>query len=347
MTKTRTKRGHVRVGTEVLDLSATCPERSAPTGREGWDDKTPFSVARVTRETRVGRGCSSHGAEWIGADQGRACIDTPRTGRVSSRASQGRVDEFGARSQKAGSTRPSNPRARGPEHASLRAPRTACPKNERVRIRSHEADIPAESDQAPSNPRIPGTDEDQGRAGRFERPTRQGSQAPRRQHLVEVGVKRDLGRTGESAIGVDAADAVDAVADAGSRRFRPSDRLLDSRDFTRVLRRGRRRSSAELVVVTSEPRPDGQIRDGVAAVARSRLGITVGRKAGPSVKRNRFKRRVREWFRHHRGELRNPLDIVVIARRPGIDLSLADLGERLSRLLGLDRPQGAGKTQDS
>jgi len=92
-------------------------------------------------------------------------------------------------------------------------------------------------------------------------------------------------------------------------------------------------------------------RDGVpvgsAGTEQSRLGITVGRKAGPSVKRNLFKRRVREWFRHHREELHGALDIVVIARRPGIDLSLADLGLRLSSLLGLDHSQPSGKIQDS
>jgi ribonuclease P protein component len=64
------------------------------------------------------------------------------------------------------------------------------------------------------------------------------------------------------------------------------------------------------------------------------------------VKRNRFKRRVREWFRHHRDGLREPVDIVVIARRPGIDLGLAELGDHLSRLLGLESSQVAGKYQD-
>ena len=84
----------------------------------------------------------------------------------------------------------------------------------------------------------------------------------------------------------------------------------------------------------------GAVRSpGAARSPASRLGITVGRKAGPSVKRNLFKRRVREWFRHHRDELQGPLDIVVIARRPGIDLSLAELAVRLSALLGLDQPQ--------
>lgn len=92
--------------------------------------------------------------------------------------------------------------------------------------------------------------------------------------------------------------------------------------------------------MTTERRPDDRTEG-------SRLGITVGRKAGPSVKRNLFKRRVREWFRRHRSELGGPLDIVVIARRPGIDLSLAELAVRMPALLGVKRTQTTEKIRDS
>lgn len=138
--------------------------------------------------------------------------------------------------------------------------------------------------------------------------------------------------------------------------FRRSDRLLDGRDYDRVLKRGRRRSLPELVVVTTPCRPEpprrGDRRDQTKATPRtsSRLGITVGRKAGPSVERNRFKRRVREWFRHHRHRIESPLDIVVIARRPAVGLGLAELGERLAKLLDLSRMEAVqtpGKALES
>jgi ribonuclease P protein component len=153
----------------------------------------------------------------------------------------------------------------------------------------------------------------------------------------------------DGASGSAAEGKAEAAVGVKTGRFQPSDRLLDSRDFTRVLRRGRRRSSSELVVVTTEVRRDGRSspQSGWGESPGSRLGITVGRKAGPSVKRNRFKRRVREWFRHHRDELQGPFDIVVIARRPGIDLSLAQLAVRLSALLGSKRSQTTEKIQDS
>ena len=221
--------------------------------------------------------------------------------------------------------------------------------NERMRIRSHEADISAEPNQAPSNPWVPGTDEDQGRASGVERPPGQGPKAARGQRFFQIGVTRALNGTGGSVADGESEGAADGEDKLGSRQFQRSDRLLDSRDFTRVLRRGRRRSSAELVVVTSESPKEIRGRDQVAFAGppMSRLGITVGRKAGPSVKRNLFKRRVREWFRHHREELPDPLDIVVIARRPGVDLSLAELAIRLSGLLGLKRTQSLEKDQDS
>ena len=217
--------------------------------------------------------------------------------------------------------------------------------NERMRIRGHEADISTEPNQAPSNPWVPGADEDQGRASGLERPPGQGPKTARGQRFFQIGVSRALNGTGGSA-GNGEAGGEDKL---GSRRFQRCDRLLDSRDFTRVLRQGRRRSSAELVVVTSVSRKDVRGRQHVALAGppTSRLGITVGRKAGPSVKRNLFKRRVREWFRHHQGEFPDPVDLVVIARRPGVELSLAELAIRLSGLLGLKRAQGAEKNQDS
>ena len=46
-----------------------------------------------------------------------------------------------------------------------------------------------------------------------------------------------------------------------------------------------------------------------------RLGITVTRKVGGAVRRNRIKRRMREIFRRHRTALAPDLDLVVNAHR--------------------------------
>lgn len=67
----------------------------------------------------------------------------------------------------------------------------------------------------------------------------------------------------------------------------------------------------------------------------SRLGITASRKVGNAVVRNRLKRRLREWFRANRGDLAKPVDLIVMARPEGANLSLPALDRRLRTLLEL------------
>lgn len=133
-------------------------------------------------------------------------------------------------------------------------------------------------------------------------------------------------------------------------RFRRSDRLLDSRDYRRVMRRGRRFANDDLVVI-SAPKVENprKIEDlsapgetggrGTAVLGSNRIGITASRKVGGAVVRNLFKRRMREWFRARREELGSNRDFVVIARRSGAAMSLPELDLCLSGLLKIDPAQ--------
>jgi len=67
--------------------------------------------------------------------------------------------------------------------------------------------------------------------------------------------------------------------------------------------------------------------------AGRRLGVTVSRRVGNAVVRNRVKRGVREWFRHKRGELEEPLEVVVIARQAASKLSAMEISNELNGLL--------------
>jgi ribonuclease P protein component len=83
-------------------------------------------------------------------------------------------------------------------------------------------------------------------------------------------------------------------------------RLSRSADFERVYRRGRSQGNRHLVLYAF---PRGE-REGDGP----RLGVSVGRKVGGAVERNRVKRLLREAFRARAGELPPDHDFVVVAR---------------------------------
>lgn len=86
---------------------------------------------------------------------------------------------------------------------------------------------------------------------------------------------------------------------------------------------GRAASDAFVVLV-------GPGRD---AESRCRLGLTVSRRVGGAVARNRIKRQVREWFRRKGRRTLEATDIVVIARRGAVGLSGPAVSEELEELL--------------
>ena len=102
----------------------------------------------------------------------------------------------------------------------------------------------------------------------------------------------------------------------GSRRKRR--RLSRSGEFDRVYREGRSHASRYLVLY-SFPRAGGE--DG------PRLGISVGRKVGGAVDRNRVKRLLRESFWNASGELPEGHDFVIVAR-PDAGALAVERGEK-------------------
>jgi ribonuclease P protein component len=108
-------------------------------------------------------------------------------------------------------------------------------------------------------------------------------------------------------------------------RFGRADRLLRSSEFQRVTRCGKRAAARYFVVIAAPSEQPG--------AQRQRLGVTVSRRVGNAVIRNRVKRRIREWFREAREGLGPGIDVVVIARKGASELSTAETAVALGSLM--------------
>ena len=69
-------------------------------------------------------------------------------------------------------------------------------------------------------------------------------------------------------------------------------------------------------------------------LGRSRLGLTASRRTGGPVERNRVKRRLREIFRHRKGDIQPFADIVVNVRRGAVEAGYEELERDFDRILG-------------
>ena len=161
----------------------------------------------------------------------------------------------------------------------------------------HETNVSAEQQASKTHARVSRTHGDTGRARGSEAPSSEGTQA------------------------TDGVDTAEATPLASTReRFPRASRLRQRRDFQRVERSGKRVGGAHFVVFVQPRSGPGR-----------RLGVTVSRKVGGAVTRNRVKRLVREVFRRRMLTLL-PGDTVVIARTGAGKLLYRGAARELSRL---------------
>jgi ribonuclease P protein component len=112
-------------------------------------------------------------------------------------------------------------------------------------------------------------------------------------------------------------------------------RLSRSADFDRVFRRGRSHASRELVLYVFPREDDGG----------TRLGLSVSRKVGGAVQRNRVKRLLREAFAQESAGLPAGMDAVIVARPEAWNLAdragLAGIQAALAELIAQAREGSA------
>jgi ribonuclease P protein component len=97
-------------------------------------------------------------------------------------------------------------------------------------------------------------------------------------------------------------------------------RICRSSEYRRIRQEGKRYQATHFLVIAS---PGGDV---------SRLGITVSRKVGNAVCRNRLKRWIRELFRRNQQYFGRAIDISIVAKHKAGNLSHLQVDQELLKV---------------
>jgi ribonuclease P protein component len=126
------------------------------------------------------------------------------------------------------------------------------------------------------------------------------------------------------------ASATTGAVNDQPQRFRRGDRVKKRYEFRQAQLSGRRIHTPHFLIVVQ---PN--------ALRNTRLGITVTKKVGSAVERNRVKRVVREVFRRNRQLFPLSHDLVFIAKRGATDIDYRSLLSELQRAAKKLQPEAA------
>lgn len=100
-------------------------------------------------------------------------------------------------------------------------------------------------------------------------------------------------------------------------------RLAKREDFNKVYRMGKSVSNMQFVLYML-PRPQQP---------QFRLGVSVSKKLGNAVVRNRLRRMMKEIVRLHASSLPGGVDFILIARKPAADLEYREMEKCILHVL--------------
>jgi|SRR5699024_3478862 len=104
-------------------------------------------------------------------------------------------------------------------------------------------------------------------------------------------------------------------------------RIKKNEEFQDVFKKGKSFANRELVIYYIRKPSQNHFR----------IGISVGKKLGNAVTRNRIKRYIRESFIQLEEEIQSDLDIVIIARNRTANMNFHQIKKSLTHLLYKER----------
>lgn len=110
------------------------------------------------------------------------------------------------------------------------------------------------------------------------------------------------------------------MAEKADERFSRNDRVVHGAEYRSIYSSGTKLHSERFVLFSREN-----------GLSHHRLGITVSRKVGGAVVRNRIKRLFREVFRKSKAEIPYHLDLVLNAKHGCAEAGYNDLREEFLR----------------
>lgn len=104
-------------------------------------------------------------------------------------------------------------------------------------------------------------------------------------------------------------------------------RVKKNTEFQDILRTGKSFANRELVIYYKE-KPSQE---------HFRIGISVGKKIGNAVIRNKIKRHIRQAIHELEDDIIHTIDLIIIARKPAVHMNTAQMKKSLTHLLRKQR----------
>jgi ribonuclease P protein component len=104
-------------------------------------------------------------------------------------------------------------------------------------------------------------------------------------------------------------------------------RIKKNKEFQETFKNGKSVANRQFVIYTLNKPNQSHFR----------IGLSVSKKIGNAVTRNRIKRYVRQAFHELEGQIHNEIDYIIIARKPTAEMDFFEVKKSLIHVLRLAR----------